>query len=61
MAEWLDLSKTDEGVEEYMDRYVRSVEDFSGYVELVGGSEKMEYLWKLENLEVPLKAPWARR
>jgi 3-oxoacid CoA-transferase subunit A/glutaconate CoA-transferase subunit A len=61
MAEWLRLSRTDEGVEEYLDKYVRSVGDFSEYVELVGGAEKMEYLRKLENLEVPLEAPWARR
>jgi len=61
MAEWLRLSRSDEGVEEYMDKYVRSVGDFSEYVELVGGAEKMEYLRKLEKLEVPLEAPWARR
>ncbi|MGD2200627.1 MAG: CoA-transferase [Candidatus Bathyarchaeota archaeon] len=61
MAEWLTMSRTDEGVEEYMDRYVRSVDDFSEYIELVGGEEKMDYLRKLENLEVPLEAPWARR
>ena len=61
MAEWLRLSRTDEGVEEYMDKYVRSVGDFPEYVELVGGAEKMEYLRKLEKLEVPLEAPWARR
>ncbi len=61
MAEWLRLSRTDEGVEEYMDKYVRSVEDFPEYIELVGGAEKMEYLRKLEKLEVPLEAPWARR
>jgi hypothetical protein len=28
---------------------------------LIGGEEKMEYLRKLEHLEVPLDAPWARR
>ncbi|MCW3988608.1 MAG: CoA transferase subunit A [Candidatus Bathyarchaeota archaeon] len=61
MAEWLRLSRTDEGVEEYMDKYVRSVGDFPEYIELVGGAEKMEYLRKLEKLEVPLEAPWARR
>jgi len=61
MAEWLSLSRTEEGVREYLDRYVFSVEDFSGYVELVGGEEKMEYLRRLEALEEPLRAPWARR
>jgi acyl CoA:acetate/3-ketoacid CoA transferase alpha subunit len=61
MAEWLTMSRTDEGVQEYMDKYVHSVEDFLGYIELVGGEEKMDYLRRLEKLEVPLEAPWARR
>ena len=61
MAEWLSLSRTDEGVEEYLDKYVRSVESFPEYIELIGGAEKVEYLKKLERLEVPLEAPWARR
>jgi len=61
MAEWLTLSRTDEGVEEYLERYVLSVEDFSEYIELVGGEEKMAYLRHLEALEAPLRAPWARR
>jgi 3-oxoacid CoA-transferase subunit A/glutaconate CoA-transferase subunit A len=60
MAEWLRLSRTEEGVEEYMGKYVHSVEDFAEYVELVGGDEKMEYLRRLEALEVPLEAPWRR-
>jgi acyl CoA:acetate/3-ketoacid CoA transferase alpha subunit len=61
MAEWLRLSRSDEGVEEYLDKYVRGVKGFSEYIELVGGEEKMEYLRRLEHLEVPLDAPWARR
>jgi 3-oxoacid CoA-transferase subunit A/glutaconate CoA-transferase subunit A len=61
MAEWLRLSRTDEGVEEYLNKYVYSVEGFTGYIELVGGAKKMDYLKKLEKLEVPLEAPWARR
>lgn len=61
MAEWLSLSRSDEGVKEYMDRYVYGVEDFDEYLELVGGQEKMDYLAKLERLEVPLDAPWSRR
>lgn len=61
MAEWLKVSRTDEGVQEYMDRYVFGVKNFSEYLEQVGGEDKMEYLAKLERLEVPLDAPWARR
>ncbi|MBS7635289.1 CoA transferase subunit A [Candidatus Bathyarchaeota archaeon] len=61
MAEWLSLSRTEEGVKMYLDRYVYSVRDFSEYLELVGGEAKMDHLRRLELLEEPLKAPWARR
>ncbi len=61
MAEWLSLSRSDEGVKEYMDKYVYGVEDYDEYLGLIGGEERMEYLAKLERLEVPLDAPWSRR
>ncbi len=61
MAEWLTLSRSEEGAQNYFDRYVYGVSDFEEYIELIGGEEKMEYLKKLENLEVPFEAPWARR
>jgi acyl CoA:acetate/3-ketoacid CoA transferase alpha subunit len=61
MAEWLNLSRSEEGVREYLDRYVFSVEHFDQYLSLVGGAEKKEYLRKLERLEIPLSAPWVRR
>ncbi len=61
MAEWLKLSKTDEGVQKYLDHYVYGVKKHSDYINLIGGKEKMAYLAKLEHLEVPLDAPWARR
>jgi hypothetical protein len=60
MAEWLRLSRSEEGVKEYMDRYVYGVEDFEEYLDLVGGEKRMEYLARLERLEVPLDAPWSR-
>jgi len=40
---------------------VYGVTEFSDYIELVGGAEKMSHLEKLERLEVPFEAPWARR
>jgi len=61
MAEWLTLSRSAEGVQQYLDRYVYGVSDFEEYIELIGGKERMDYLGKLERLEVPLDAPWARR
>ncbi|MFP3950691.1 MAG: CoA transferase subunit A [Candidatus Bathyarchaeia archaeon] len=61
MAEWLSLSRSDEGVEEYLKKYVYPVEDQKEYIELVGGMEQMRALERLERLEAPLEAPWARR
>ena len=61
MAGWLRLSRAEEGVKEYMDRYGYGVEDFEEYLGLIGGEERMEYLARLERLEVPLDAPWSRR
>jgi 3-oxoacid CoA-transferase subunit A/glutaconate CoA-transferase subunit A len=61
MAEWLRLSRSEEGVKEYMDRYVYGVESFEEYLGLIGGEDRMEYLARLERLEVPLDAPWSRR
>jgi len=58
IAEWLRLSKTPEGAEEYFEKYVFSVEDFDEYLELNGGAEKMKYLQELEHLRAPLKTPW---
>ncbi|MCW4012091.1 MAG: CoA transferase subunit A [Candidatus Bathyarchaeota archaeon] len=60
MAEWLKLSRSDEGVQEYMDKYVYGVANQAEYIELIGGEEKMKHLWKLEHLQVPMEAPWRR-
>lgn len=48
IGEWLSLSKTPEGAHEYLDRYVYGPADFKGYLELVGGLERMEELAKIE-------------
>ncbi len=61
MAEWLNLSRTEEGVKAYFDKYVYPVESFAEYITLVGGEKKMDHLRKLERLEIPLSAPWAKR
>ncbi len=49
---WLDMSKTDDGVREYLDKYVYGVKDFSNYLELVGGEKKMKKLCDIENLNM---------
>ncbi|MFW6109703.1 MAG: CoA transferase subunit A, partial [archaeon] len=58
MAEWLKLSRSEAGVQEYLDKYIYGVENQEEYLERIGGLEKMVYLARLENLEVPLRAPW---
>lgn len=47
---WLEISKTDDGVKEYLDKYVYGVKDFSEYLNLVGGEKKMRKLMDIENL-----------
>lgn len=59
MAEWLRQSKTEEGANRYFERYVYGVHDFGGYLDLVGGAKKQQYLRELEQMRVPLNAPWA--
>ena len=50
IAERLKLSKTPEGVDEYMQKYVLSIDNFEDYLELCGGIKKLNYLKKREFL-----------
>ncbi len=59
IAEWLKLSKTEEGANQYFDKYVFGVSDFKDYIELVGGMAKMKKLEDIEHLRLPTEAPWA--
>jgi 3-oxoacid CoA-transferase subunit A/glutaconate CoA-transferase subunit A len=61
MAEWLILSRTEEGIQAYLDKYIFGISNHKEYIKLIGGDEKMDYLGRLERLEVPLVAPWSRR
>ncbi|MGD2105949.1 MAG: CoA-transferase [Anaerolineae bacterium] len=58
IGEWLKLSKTDDGVAAYLDRYVHAVDDFAAYLNLIGGADRLERLRQVEHLEAPLEAPW---
>ncbi len=58
ISEWLDMSKTDEGLQQWLDKYVFGVSNFEEYLELNGGEEKMKYLYELEHYRADLKAPW---
>jgi 3-oxoacid CoA-transferase subunit A/glutaconate CoA-transferase subunit A len=59
MAEWLEVSKTEEGAKAYFDKYVNGVKGFDEYLELVGGQAKMKKLRDIELLRAPTEAPWA--
>jgi 3-oxoacid CoA-transferase subunit A/glutaconate CoA-transferase subunit A len=61
IGEWLAVSKTDEGARRFFDKYVYGVKDFAEYLELAGGSAKMEHLRRVERLEEQMRAPWLDR
>jgi len=61
IGEWLRLSKTEEGVREYLEEYVYGVEDFKEYLELVGGRKKMKYLKEVESYKKLAEYPWSER
>jgi 3-oxoacid CoA-transferase subunit A/glutaconate CoA-transferase subunit A len=60
IAEWLSLSKTDEGINEYLNKYVFGVADFDDYLQLCGGVRKLNYLKRREFLREPMTAPWRK-
>jgi acyl CoA:acetate/3-ketoacid CoA transferase alpha subunit len=61
IAEWLELSLTQEGVEVYLDRYVYGACDFEDYLERAGGIRRLNYLKRVEQFKSPMKAPWVKR
>jgi 3-oxoacid CoA-transferase subunit A/glutaconate CoA-transferase subunit A len=48
--EWLNLSKTDEGAQDYFERYVFGVADFYEYLERIGGLRTLKQLKQNEQL-----------
>ncbi|MFX0114361.1 MAG: CoA-transferase [Candidatus Hodarchaeota archaeon] len=58
IGEWLKKAKTEEGLKDYLDRYIYGVNDFSEYLLLIGGEEQMKYLYEVEHYRKSLKAPW---
>ena len=53
LEEWMDLTETEEGTQEYLERYVTGTDDFEEYLEEVGGAERMAELEAIENYERP--------
>jgi 3-oxoacid CoA-transferase subunit A/glutaconate CoA-transferase subunit A len=52
--EWLTLSKTEEGTQAYLNKYVYAVPDFEAYLERVGGVRKLNHLKRVEQLRAPI-------
>ncbi|MBN2462774.1 MAG: CoA transferase subunit A [Dehalococcoidia bacterium] len=61
IAEWLSLSKTQEGVDEYLNKYVFGIDNFHDYLKLCGGTKKLNYLKNREFLKEPMVAPWRKQ
>jgi 3-oxoacid CoA-transferase subunit A/glutaconate CoA-transferase subunit A len=61
IGEWLRMSKSEQGTQEYFQKYVYSTTDFNEYLERVGGLRKLDYLKKVEQLRAPMTAPWLKR
>ncbi len=61
IGEWLRLSRTTEGLAQYLDRYVYGVTGFPEYLRRVLDDEQRAYLRDVEQLKAPMKAPWRRR
>jgi hypothetical protein len=55
------MSKSPEGTQEYLDKYVYGVKDFAEYLERVGGPQRLEHLRKVEQLLEPMTAPWLKK
>ena len=60
IAEWLQLSKTDAGVQQYADKYIFGVSDFNEYLEVCGGVKKQIFLKDRQDMRVPLVTPWRK-
>ena len=58
IAEYLRLTRTEEGTKQYFEKYVYGVDDFNQYLELIGGVEKLNYLKKLEQGRAKFIYPW---
>lgn len=51
IREWLSVSKSEQGAAEYFHKYVFEMKDFSEYLELIGGRQRMLELERIEKLQ----------
>ncbi len=55
IGEWLRMSRTQEGAEEYLNKYVFDVNSFEEYLEACGGVKKLDYIRKRALYQEPIK------
>lgn len=60
IAEYLELTKTEEGAKQYFEKYVYGVNDHFEYLERAGGIKKLNYLKMLEQGRARFVYPWAK-
>jgi len=60
IGEWLSLSTTDEGIQQYLNKYVYGVNNFQDYLKIIGGEKKLHQLKKIEHFQEPMSAPWLK-
>ena len=60
IGEWLVLSTSDEGVQQYLDKYIYCVDNFKQYLKLIGGVSKLTKLQRIEHFKEPMRAPWLK-
>jgi len=51
IAEWRAMSRSEEGAQDYFEKYVFGVPDYAAYLERAGGEARMEALRSLEAME----------
>jgi acyl CoA:acetate/3-ketoacid CoA transferase beta subunit len=60
IGEWLAASASDEGVQQYLEKYVYGMKDFKEYLQCIGGTKKLQQLRRIEHFEEPMTAPWLK-
>jgi len=58
---WLQQSKTDTGIQEYLDTYVFGTKDHAEYLEAIGGEKRLQLLQDIELAKAPMEAPWLKK
>jgi glutaconate CoA-transferase, subunit A len=53
IAHWLEVSKTPEGTQKYLEEYVYGVPNYAAYLEKIGGKRRMEELKRIMDLQPP--------